>query len=167
MKKPVTITLFVVLAVVVVLLIAFIFNRHSVLSGRWAGTHQITASTDGPQSFNSKKCGTFCELTESNGQITGSITMFGVDESAFRNTEELHGTLQGHAIAWTSGRAWEDGNKKPHQYTASFQGTRDGDTITGRFDQTWNEDGKTVTYSGTVELKKQSNATPEPARPAP
>jgi hypothetical protein len=151
MKKSFIIPLLVALA------ITSSCSRRSDLTGMWVGTHQIDSSTDGPSSFISRPSKTFCRIIESKGQFTGSITQFGTDEPAFINTEALHGTIHNNAIEWKSGRSWEDTNKKSHQYETSFQGTRNGDTISGHFEQTWNEDGKTVTYSGTVELKKQPN----------
>ena len=162
MKKPLVITLLVVLAILVASVIAFYYSRHSSLSGMWAGTHQITSSTDGPGSFNSKECRTFCRIKVSNRQVTGAITMFGLDAHAFDYTEELHGTIQNHVIEWKSDRSLETA-KPPRQYETVFRGVRDGDTITGSFEQTWKHiDGKTVTYGGTVELKKQPNKSPEP-----
>lgn len=128
-------------------------RQDSGLTGMWVGTHQIDSSTEGPQSFNSQKCGTFCKIIESNGQITGSITLFGLNAKAFRDTEGLRGTVNSNAIAWKSGRSWQDANKKPQEYQTSFHGTRNGDLISGQFEETCYDDGKTVTYSGTVELK--------------
>lgn len=122
----------------------------------WTGTHQIDSSTDGPTSFNSKQCKTFCKLTEGKGQLTGSITEFGMDAVAFQDTEELHGTISNNVVEWTSSKSWEKAGKKV-QYESIFHGVRNGDTISGRFVQTWDEDGKTTTYEGTVELKR----TPE------
>ena len=162
MKKSHIISLAVVLAVLGVLVIAFYCSRHSGLTGMWVGTHHLVSSTDGVGSFNSKSCQTFCSLTEKGGQVTGSITMFGLDSHAFCDTEELHGTIHARVIEWKSGRSWEGANKKPVQYTTIFQGTRDGDTISGHFEQTWDTDGKPVTYGGDVELKKQPNKSPEP-----
>jgi hypothetical protein len=162
MKKSHIISLAVVLAVIVALVIAFSCSRHSGLTGMWVGTHHLVSSTDGVGSFNSKSCQTFCSITEKDGQVTGSITMFGLDSHAFRDTEELHGTIHSRVIEWKSGRSWEDANRKTRQYETLFHGTQNGDTISGHFEQTWNVDGKTVTYGGVVELKKQPNKSPEP-----
>jgi len=167
MKKLLSITLVVVLAILVALVVVFFHSRHANLSGMWVGTHQTTSSTDGPESFNSREARTFCKLTVSNGQVTGAITEFGLDANAFRDTEQLHGTIKNHVIEWKSGRSWDDANQKHHQYETSFQGIQDGDTISGHFAQTWNEGGKTVTYSGPVELKKQPNTALEPTPTAP
>ena len=120
----------------------------------WVGTHQIASSTDGPTSFNSRPSKTFCNIIESKGQLTGSVTQFGTDAAAFIDTEELHGTITKKAIEWKSSGSFENAQTK-RRYQTVFRGVRDGDTITGNFEQTWNVDGKTVTYTGTVELKKQ------------
>jgi hypothetical protein len=136
-------------------------SRHYSLTGMWTGTHHIDSSTDGPSSFNSNPCKTFCKITESKGQFSGSITEFGTDEPAFINTEELHGTISNQVVEWKSNKSWKNAKKAILRDTV-FHGTRNGDTISGRFEQTWNEDGKTVTYGGTVELKKQPKS-PEPS----
>jgi len=93
--------------------------------------------------------------------------MFGLDAHAFDNTEELHGTIHGHIIEWTSSRSWDGGDKKHHQYTTTVQGTVSGSTISGRFEQTWNDETKPVTYGGSLELKKQPNTALEPTPTAP
>jgi len=155
MKKSFIIPLLVALA------ITSSCSRHSGLTGMWAGTHQLDSSTDGPGSFLSRPSKTFCKLIESGGQLTGSITQFGTDSAAFINTEKLQGTVTKKAIEWKSGGSFEDARTKRH-YETVFQGVRDGDTITGSFKQTWDVDGKTVIYTGTVELKKQPNKSPEP-----
>jgi len=167
MKKSHVILLLVALVILVIIGIAIYWSHHSVLSGMWVGTHQILSSTDGPDSFNSKECKTFCNLKVSSGQVTGAITMFGLDSHAFRDTEELHGTIHAHIIEWTSSRSWDDANQKHHQYTATFHGTQSGNTISGHFEQTWSDQAKPVTYGGSVELKKQPNTALEPTATAP
>ena len=141
-------------------------SRHSGLTSMWTGMHHIDSSTDGPSSFNSRPCKTFCKIIESKGQFSGSITEFGTDEPAFINTEELHGTISNQVVEWKSSKSWKNA-QKAIQRDSVFHGTRNGDTISGRFEQTWNVDGKTVTYGGTVELKKQPNTALEPTATAP
>jgi hypothetical protein len=167
MKKSAIISLLVVLAILVALVGAFYFLGHSGLTGMWAGTHRILSSTDGVGSFNSEECKTFCKITVSNGQVTGAITMFGFDAHSFRDAEALHGTIHNHVIEWKSGRSWKRKDNKNRQYETIFKGTQDGETISGHFEQTWNSDGKTTTYGGTVELKKQPNNALEPTATAP
>ena len=160
MKKSYIIPLLVALA------ITSSCSRHSGLTGMWAGTHQLDSSTDGPSSFISSPSKTFCKLVESGGQLTGSITQFGTDAAAFLNTEKLQGTATKKAIEWKSGGLFENARTKRH-YETVFHGVRDGDTISGSFKQTWDIDGKTVIYTGTVELKKQPNTALEPTATAP
>jgi hypothetical protein len=155
-----------IIPLLVALAITSSCSRHSGLIGMWAGTHQLDSSTDGPGSFLSRPSKTFCKIVESNGQLTGSITQFGTDAAAFINTEKLHGTVTKQAIEWKSGGSFENAQTK-RRYETVFQGVRDGDTITGSFKQTWDMDGKTVIYTGTVELKKQPNTAPEPTATAP
>jgi hypothetical protein len=161
MKKLLIIPLLVALA------ITSSCSRHASLTGMWAGTHQLDSSTDGPGSFISRPSKTFCKIVESNGQLTGSITQFGTDAAAFINTEKLHGTETKQAIEWKSDKSFETA-RPPRKSETVFRGVRDGDTIAGTFKQTWNyEDGKTVTYTGTAELKKQPNTALEPTATAP
>jgi hypothetical protein len=142
------------LALLVVLTLAVSCSRRSSMTGMWTGTHQIDSSTDGPTSFNSRPSKTYGKLTESRGQLTGSITQFGTDSQGFINTEALHGTISRQVVEWTSGKSWQTGQKK-YQYQSVFHGTLNGDTITGRFSQTWDADGKKTTYEGPVTLTKQ------------
>lgn len=128
-------------------------SRHPGISGRWSGTHQIDSSTDGPTSFNSRSAKTYCKLVESGGQLAGSITQFGTDAQGFINTEKLQGTISGQAVEWTSGKSGQTGQKN-WQYQTTFHGTLK-DNISGRFSQTWDEDGTKTTYEGPVELTKQ------------
>jgi len=153
MKKSFIVPLLVVLA------ITSSCSHHSGLTGMWIGTHQIDSSTDGPKSFNSNQCKTFCQITESKGQLVGSITEFGMDASALVNTEELHGTISNQVVEWKSSKSWQSA-QRAFQRDTVFHGTRNGDTISGNFEQTWDGNGKTVTYGGTVELKKQTNTAP-------
>jgi hypothetical protein len=142
------------LALLVVLTLAVSCSRRSELTGMWTGTHQIDSSTDGPTSFNSRSSKTYCKLTESHGKLIGSITQFGTDSQGFINTEALHGTISRQSVEWTSGKSGQTGQKK-YQYQSVFHGTLNGDTITGRFSQTWDEDGKKTTYEGPLTLTKQ------------
>ncbi len=123
----------------------------------WEGTHRIVSSTGGIESFNPKKCKTFSQITEKDGQLTGSITMFGMDaQDNSQGTEKLQGTIRKQIIEWQSGRPWQDNEKEKRQYETIFRGVRDGDTIVGYFEQTWNKNGKApVTYRGVVELNKK------------
>ena len=154
MKKPF------IIPVLVALTMAVSCSRHSSLTGRWTGTHHIDSSTDGPSSFNSNPCKTFCKITENKGQLSGSITEFGTDEPAFIDTEELHGTISDQVVEWKSSKSGQNAQKKFQRDTV-FHGTRNGDTISGRFEQTWNEDGKIVTYGGVVELNKTQPGKPQ------
>lgn len=122
----------------------------------WEGTHRIVSSTGGIESFNPQKCKTFCQITEKDGQLTGSITMFGMNAlQKSQGTENLQGTIRKQIIEWNSGRSWEDEQKKKHQYKTTFRGVQDGNTIVGYFEQTWDESGKApVTYRGILELNK-------------
>lgn len=142
------------LPLLVVLALAVSCSRRSIVTGMWTGTHQIDSSTDGPTSFNSRTSITYCKLIESRGQLTGSITQFGTDSQGFINTEELHGTMSHQTVEWTSGKSGQTGQKK-YQYQSVFHGTLNGDTISGHFSQTWDEDGKKTTYEGPVTLTKQ------------
>ena len=150
-----------IIPLLVVFAITSSCSRRSDLTGMWFGRHQIDSSTDGPGSFISRPSKTFCKLIESSGQLTGSITQFGTDEPAFINTEKLQGTVTKKAIEWKSGGSYESAQTK-RRYVTVFRGVRDGDTITGKWEQTWDVDGKTAIYTGTVELKKQPNKSPEP-----
>jgi hypothetical protein len=79
--------------------------------------------------------------------------MFGLDAKGFHDMEAIRGTIHGHTIAWKSGRSWQ-GNNKAQQCQTSFQGTLNGDSISGHFEQTWYHDGKKAdTYNGIVELR--------------
>lgn len=156
---------------IIPLLVAFAMtsscSRRSSSTGMWTGTHHIDSSTDGPSSFNSNPCKTFCKITESKGQLSGSITEFGTNERAFRNTEELHGTISNQVVEWKSSKSWKNAQKAVQRDTV-FHGTLNRDTISGHFEQTYNyEDGKTVTYGGTVELEKQPSTALEPTATAP
>jgi hypothetical protein len=156
MKKLLIIPLLVALA------ITSSCSRHSSLTGMWTGTHHIDSSTDGPSSFNSRPSKTFCKITENKGQLSGSITEFGTDEPVFINTEKLYGTISNQVVEWKSSKSWKNA-QMAFQRDTVFHGTLNGDTISGHFEQTYNyKDGKTVTYGGTVELKKQPNKSPEP-----
>ena len=131
----------------------------------WAGTHRIVSSTGGINSFVAAKCKTFCQLTEKDGQLTGLITRCGEDvHDISQCTESLKGTIRNQIIEWKSGGAVEDAQKKQHPYETIFRGVRDGDTIVGYFEQTWNEKGKaSVTYRGLIDLERKYQSELLPA----
>lgn len=122
----------------------------------WEGTHRLVSSTDGIDSFKPSKSKTLCQITEKAGQLTGLITRFGENvHDISQGTEKLNGTIRKQIIEWKSCGSVEDAQKKKRQYETIFRGVRDGDTIVGYFEQTWNEKGKaSVTYRGILELNK-------------
>jgi hypothetical protein len=126
----------------------------------WEGTHRIVSSTSGIESFKPTKSKTFCQINEKNGQLSGLVTRFGEDvHDISQHTENLEGTIRKQIIEWKSRGALDRTQKTRRQSETLFRGVRDGDTIVGYFEQTWNEQGKDpVTYRGILELnRKQKN----------
>jgi hypothetical protein len=148
----------------IALLIGTVFTLNA-QETTWEGTHRIVSSTDGNGSFNPRKAKTYCQMTEKDGHLTGSITEFGVDAAEnglvkSAGTEKLQGAIDRQIIEWKSGRTWEDEKTGKHHYETIFRGVRDGDSLVGYFEQTWDVQGKApVTYRGIVDLKKKQGLT--------
>ena len=126
----------------------------------WEGTHRIVSSTAGIDSFKPTKSKTFCQIAEKDGQLAGLITRFGEDvHDISQHTEKLEGTIRKQIIEWKSRGTLDRTQKTRRQCETLFRGVRDGDTIVGYFEQTWNEQGKDpVTYRGILDLnRKQKN----------
>ena len=123
----------------------------------WEGTHRLVSSTAGIDSFNPTKSRTFCQLTENDGQLTGLITAFGENvHDISQHPEKLKGTMRKQIIEWRSRGSLEDAQNRKRQCETIFRGVRDGDTIVGYFEQTWDEKGKApVTYRGILELNRK------------